>query len=91
MAGIIPSLNPADACHSSMPDFNELNDRLKQLVNSEKYRSRASYLDIPNEFISVSANEYSSDLVHLSPKGAEHLASFIKAHLVSLHDITCNQ
>ena len=86
MAGIIPSQDPEDSCHHLMPNYIELNQRLKNLVNREEFKSKSSYLDIPTEFSSISANNYSGDLVHLSPIGARHLACFIKEHVVGLLD-----
>ena len=86
VAGIIPSRDPTDACHYTMPNYIDLNSRLQNLVNMEQFRWRSSYLDIANEFIYASANAYSQDLVHLSPRGARHLASLIKGHVVGLLD-----
>ena len=38
VAGIIPSQDPADACHYTMPNYIELNRLLKNLVNKEQFR-----------------------------------------------------
>ena len=87
VAGVIPSPDPTDACYYKKSEYKELNNGLKELTLRSGYQKISSYLDIPSEFVSLGTSmrgEYSAKMIHLNPKGAEHLSSIVKNKLMSL-------